>query len=49
MNYMENQKQSADDAFIEFIKIQFANVAEHEKNKRRKLIIDAISTPLPET
>lgn len=48
MNYMEDTKPlTADNAFMEFIKIQFASVPEHEKNTRRKLIIDAISAPLP--
>ncbi|XP_020298557.1 uncharacterized protein LOC109862827 isoform X2 [Pseudomyrmex gracilis] len=47
-NYMETSKSStADNAFMEFIKIQFDSVPEHEKNIRRKLIIDTISAPLP--
>ncbi|KYM94016.1 hypothetical protein ALC62_15373 [Cyphomyrmex costatus] len=45
MNYMETSK-SADNAFMEFIKIQFDSIPEYEKNIRRKMIIDAISTPL---
>lgn len=53
LNYMDNSKENslltADNAFMEFIKIQFANVPEHEKNMRRKLIMDTISTPLPKT
>lgn len=44
---MENPKlTAADNAFMEFIKIQFASIPEHEKNNRRKLIMDAISVPL---
>lgn len=49
MSYMEtsNSKQcTPDDAFIEFIKVQFNNIPEHEKNIRRKMIMDAMSTSL---
>lgn len=49
INYMENSKLStANDAFMEFIKIEFENVPENERTIRRKLIIDAISKPLSE-
>lgn len=52
-NYMETSQQSCshqstpDDIFIEFIKAQLNNIPEHEKNIRRKMIMDAISTSLP--
>lgn len=52
-NYMETSQQSCsqqstpDDIFIEFIKAQLNNIPEHEKNLRRKMIMDAISTSLP--
>lgn len=42
-----SKPSTADDAFMEFVKIQFDSVPEHEKHIRRKMIIDAISAPLP--
>lgn len=42
-----SQLFAADDAFMEFVRIQFHSVPEHEKNIRMKMIIDAISAPLP--
>ncbi|XP_024893637.1 uncharacterized protein LOC112468611 [Temnothorax curvispinosus] len=48
MSYMKTSKTSkADDAFMEFIKVQFNSIPEHEKNIRRKMMMDALSTPLP--
>lgn len=47
LNYVETLTLSAvDNAFIEFIKVQFASIPEHEKNMRRKMIMDALSAPL---
>lgn len=47
MNYMENSKPlTADEAFIQFIKAQLDNVPEHEKNIRKKMIMDAALAPL---
>lgn len=45
--YMEKKVLIADDAFMEFIKIQFSNIPENEKNIRR-MIMDALTAPLPE-
>lgn len=47
-NYMEKKVSTADDAFMEFIKLQFNNITENEKNVRRKLIMDALTAPLSE-
>lgn len=47
-NYMEKKVSTADDAFMEFIKLQFNNIPENEKNVRRKLIMDALTAPLSE-
>ncbi|XP_077273371.1 uncharacterized protein LOC143903554 isoform X2 [Temnothorax americanus] len=50
VNYMESTKAStADDAFMEFIKVQFNGMPEHEKHIRRKMMMDCLITPLPET
>lgn len=49
VNYMETMDSSstADHAFMEFIKVQFARISqENEKNIRRKQIMDAISALL---
>lgn len=52
-NYMETSQQSysqqsaPDDTFIEFIKVQLYNIPQNEKNIRRKMIMDAITEPLP--
>lgn len=51
-NYIETSQQSCsqqstlDDIFIEFIKAQLNNIPKHEKNLRRKMIMDG-STSLP--
>lgn len=47
LNYMEKKVTSVDDAFMEFIKIQFNSIPEKEKNIRRKMIMDALTEPLP--
>lgn len=47
-NHMEKKVSTADDAFMEFIKLQFNNIPENEKNVRRKLIMDALTAPLSE-
>jgi len=47
-NYMETKVSTADDAFMEFIKVQFNNIPEQDKNMRRKMIMDALITPLSE-
>lgn len=47
LNYMEKKVSSVDDAFMEFIKIQLNNIPEKEKNIRRKMIMDALTEPLP--
>lgn len=47
-NYMEKKASTADDAFMEFIKLQFNNIPESEKNVRRKLIMDALTALLSE-
>ncbi|XP_077265795.1 uncharacterized protein LOC143900158 [Temnothorax americanus] len=50
VNYMESTKAStADDAFMEFIKVQFNGMPEHKKHIRRKMMMDCLITPLPET
>lgn len=51
VNYMETSQQdnhqiTPDNAFIQFLKVQLDNVPEHEKNIRRKMMMDAISAPL---
>lgn len=48
-NYMENKVSAADDAFMEFLKTQFNGIPEKEKNIRRKMMIDTLTAPLPET
>lgn len=45
-NYMETKVSTADDAFMEFIKVQFKNIPEQEKNIRRKIIMDVLTLPL---
>ncbi|XP_011873622.1 PREDICTED: uncharacterized protein LOC105565222 isoform X2 [Vollenhovia emeryi] len=45
----ESPLSPVDNAFMEFIKMQFATIPEHEKNMRRKMILDAVSAPLPKT
>lgn len=45
--YMEKKVSTADDAFMEFIKTEFNNIPETEKNIRRKMIMDALIVPLP--
>ncbi|XP_025262590.1 uncharacterized protein LOC105257020 isoform X1 [Camponotus floridanus] len=45
-NYMETKVSTADDAFMEFIKVQFKNIPEQEKNIRRKMIMDVLTLPL---
>jgi len=47
-NYMEKKVSTADEAFMEFIKIQFNSIPEKEKNIRRKMIMDVLTAPLPE-
>ncbi|XP_071652937.1 uncharacterized protein [Temnothorax longispinosus] len=51
-NYMEKKDEipttKADDAFMEFIKIQFSNISEKEKDTRRKMVMDALTAPLSE-
>lgn len=45
-NYMENKVSTADDAFKEFIKIQFNSIPEKDKNLRRKMLKDVLTAPL---
>lgn len=47
-NYMEKKVSTADDAFMEFIKLQFNNIPKNEQNVRRKLIMDALTASLSE-
>lgn len=47
-NYMEMKVPTADDAFMEFIKMQFNNIPEQEKHIKRKMIMDVLITPLSE-
>lgn len=45
---MEKKVLTADEAFMEFIKVQFNSIPEKEKNIRRKMIMDVLTAPLPE-
>lgn len=47
-NYMENKVSAADNALMEFLKTQFNGIPE-KKNIRRKIMIDTLTAPLPET
>lgn len=47
-SYMENKSSTADNAFMDFIKVQFSTIPEKEKNARRKMIMDALTMPLSE-
>lgn len=48
LNYMEKEVSVADDAFMEFIKVQFNSIPEKEKHIRRKMMMDVLTTSLPE-
>lgn len=47
-SYMEKKVSTADNAFMEFLKVQFDSIPEKEKNMRRKMIMDALIAPLSE-
>lgn len=47
-SYMEEKVGTADDAFMEFIKIQFKSIPEKEKHIKRKMIMDILTEPFPE-
>jgi len=47
--YMEKKEIStADDAFMEFIKVQFNSIPEKEKNIRRKMMMDVLTALISE-
>jgi len=49
--YMEKKvctERSADDAFMEFIKVRFNSIPDEEKDTRRKILIDTLTAPLSE-
>lgn len=47
-SYMEKKVATADDAFMEFVRLQFTSIPEKENNIRRKMIMDALTAPLEE-